>query len=99
MPALAMAWYLVVVQAVLAPLAFPVRAANPVGPRWLHERLLVRTPLGPSIGEKTLVIVNAPSPIQASYILFLQLLSGQPVPPAYTGPRAGRAGCDDPPRR
>jgi hypothetical protein len=52
-----------------------------VGPRWVHERLLVRTPLGPSIGEKTLVIVNAPSPIQASYIFFLQLLSGAPVPP------------------
>jgi hypothetical protein len=81
MPAQAMAWYLVVVQAILSPLAFPVRAANPVGPRWVHERLLVRTPLGPSIGEKTLVIVNAPSPIQASYIFFLQLLSGAPVPP------------------
>jgi hypothetical protein len=76
----AMAWYLLVVEAVLAPLACPVRAANPVGPRWVHERLLVRTPLPPSIGEKTLVIVNAPSPIHASYILFLQLLSGQPVP-------------------
>jgi hypothetical protein len=79
-PARALAWYLVVVQAILAPLAFPVRAANPVGPRWVHERLLVRTPLGPSIGEKTLVIVSAPSPIQASYIIFLQLLSGAPVP-------------------
>jgi hypothetical protein len=79
-PAMAMAWYLVVVQAVLAPLTFPVRAANPVGPRWVHERLLVRTPLSPSIGEKTLVIVNAPSPIHAGYILFLQLLSGQQVP-------------------
>jgi hypothetical protein len=80
MPARAMAWYLVVVQGVLAPLACPVRAANPVGPQWVHARLLVRTPLGPSIGEKTLVIVNAPIPIQAGYIIFLQLLSGQPVP-------------------
>jgi hypothetical protein len=80
MSAKAMAWYLLVVEAVLAPLACPVRAANPVGPRWVHERLLVRTPLPTSIGEKTLVIVNAPSPIHAGYILFLQLLSGQPVP-------------------
>jgi hypothetical protein len=40
----------------------------------------VRTPLSSSIGNKTLVIVNAPIPIQACYILFLQLLHGQPAP-------------------
>ena len=80
MPAMAMAWYLVVVQAVLAPLACPVRAASPLGPPWLHERLLVRTPLPPSVGKRTLVIVNAPSPVHAGYILFLQLMSGQAVP-------------------
>ena len=81
MPAIAMAWYLVVVQAVLVPLACPVAgAASPLGPPWFHERLLVRTPLPSSIGERTLVIVNAPSPIHAGYISFLQLMSGQAVP-------------------
>jgi hypothetical protein len=41
LPALAFAWYLVIAAAILAPLAFPVRAANPVGP-WLGSRAVSR---------------------------------------------------------
>jgi hypothetical protein len=76
----AAAWFLLVVHAVWAPIALPFRAANPLGPRWLDDRLYVQTPLDPAIGEKTLVIVNAPSPIHAGYVGFRQVLGGQPLP-------------------
>ncbi len=75
-----LAWFFVAVHVVWAPLALPFRAANPLGPRWVEQRLYVHTPLGPAIGQKTLVIVNAPSPVNAGYVAFLQFLAGKPVP-------------------
>ena len=76
----ALAWFFMAVHAVWAPIALTYRAANPLGARWVEERLYVRTPLGPAIGQKTLVIVNAPSPVHAGYVAFLQVLSGKPAP-------------------
>jgi hypothetical protein len=80
MPASALAWFLVAVHAVLAPIALPFRAANPAGPAWVMERLDVRAPLGSSVGDRTVVIVNAPSPVNACYLILHQELSGRPVP-------------------
>ena len=76
----ALAWFFVAVHAVWAPIALPFRAANPLGPRWVEQRLYVRTPLGAVVGQKTLVIVNAPSPVHAAYVAFLQFANGKPVP-------------------
>ncbi len=66
-PARALAWFFVAVHAVYAPIALPVRAANPIGPRWVEERLYVQAPLPPSVEIRTAVIVNAPSPPHACY--------------------------------
>jgi hypothetical protein len=77
---LAVAWLFVFFHAILAPIALPLRAANPVGPRWVEERLYVRTPLDAAIASRTLVIVNAPSPVNASYLLLRRELNGQPLP-------------------
>jgi len=79
-PALGLAWLFVVVHALLAPIVLPLRAANPLGPQWIEARLYVQTPLGSSVGDRTVVIVNAPSPAHASYLILRQELSGQPVP-------------------
>jgi hypothetical protein len=79
-PATALAWLLVAVHAVLAPIILPLRAANPAGPRWVEKRLYVRTPLGKSVEDQTVVIVNAPSPVNACYFILLRELSGQSVP-------------------
>ena len=79
-PAWALASFFVVVHAMYAPIALPFRAANPVGPRWVWDRAYIQVPLGPAIGEKDLVVVNAPDPVQASYVAFQQLLKGEPVP-------------------
>jgi hypothetical protein len=78
--ALWLAWFFVAVHVVLAPIALPFRAANPLGPRWVEKRLYVHTPLGPEVSDQTLVIVNAPSAGHAGYSIFRNDLSGQPVP-------------------
>ena len=57
-----------------------MRAANPLGPAWVEERLYVRTALGPSLEDRTVVIVNAPSPVNASYLILRRELGGQSVP-------------------
>lgn len=79
-PARALAWLFVAVHAVYAPIALPIRAANPIGPRWVEERLYVHTPLPPSVGSRTVVVVNAPSVPHAGYFVLRRELSGLPVP-------------------
>ena len=37
-----LAWFFVAVHGVWAPLALPFRAANPLGPRWVEQRLMSR---------------------------------------------------------
>jgi hypothetical protein len=78
--ALSMAWFFVISHMVIAPIALPFRAANPMGPRWVENRLYVHTQLGPEVRDQTLVIVNAPSVAHAGYLIFRRALSGQPVP-------------------
>ncbi len=79
-PAVALAWFFVVVHAIWAPLFSPCRATSPLGPFWVEHRLYVNAPLGPAIGEKTLVVVNAPSVAHAAYLGFRQLAAGKPIP-------------------
>jgi hypothetical protein len=79
-PAKTAAWFFVVVHAVVAPIVLPFRAANPLGPRWVIEHLDVRTPLKTSLEDRTIVIVNAPSPVNASYLLLRRELDGLSLP-------------------
>jgi hypothetical protein len=79
-PVQAVAWFLVAVHAVIAPIALPLRAASPMGPRWVENRLNVGTALGPELGDRTVVIVNAPSPVNATYLILRRELAGQSVP-------------------
>jgi hypothetical protein len=79
-PARGLAWFFVFVHAVLAPLLLPFRAGNPVGLKWVEQRLYVRYPLGPSCGDQTILIVNAPSSIHAGFLVLERALAGQPVP-------------------
>ncbi len=79
-PTKAVAWCLVAVHAVIAPIALPLQAANPLGPRWVETRLYVGTALGSSLGDRTVVIVNAPSPVHASYLILRRELDGESVP-------------------
>jgi hypothetical protein len=75
-----MAWFFVAVHAVIAPIALPFRAANPMGPSWVENRLYVHTELGPEVSDQALVIVNAPSAAHAGYTIFRRALSGKSVP-------------------
>ena len=74
------AWLLVVVHLVWAPLVLPFRAANPIGASWIDERFYPHTPLNELIVGKTLVLVNAPSPVHGGYTLFRRFLNGDPIP-------------------
>ncbi len=75
-----MARLLVVIHLVIAPLALPFRAGNPLGPRWVEGLLYVNTPLGESVRGQTVVIVNAPSPGHAGYLTVVRGSNGLPVP-------------------
>lgn len=75
-----MACFLVVVHLVLAPIALPMRAAHPLGPRWIEHRLYVTTPFRSSLEGQTVVIVNAPSAAHANYLVLLRELEGQSLP-------------------
>jgi hypothetical protein len=79
-PARALAWFFVAVHAIWAPFFSPCRATSPLGPFWVEHRLYVNASLDASIGEKTLVIVNAPSVAHAAYFPFRQLAAGKPIP-------------------
>jgi hypothetical protein len=79
-PARALAVFFIGVHAIWAPMALPFRAANPLGPWWVGERLYIHAVLGPSIADKDLVVVNAPSAIHASYLNFRRVLAGEPYP-------------------
>jgi hypothetical protein len=70
----------VVVHAVIAPISLPLWSANPVGPRWIEKRFYVSTELGPELENRTLVVVNAPSPVHAGYLIPRRELGGQSVP-------------------
>jgi hypothetical protein len=79
-PASFLAWFFVLVHAILAPILLPLRAANPLGPAWVEERLYVQTPLGSSLEDRTVVVVNAPSPAHAAYMILRRDVGGLSVP-------------------
>jgi hypothetical protein len=76
----ALAWFLIIAHAILAPLVLPFRAAHPLGPQWVEHRFSIQTPPDPSLEGKTLVIVNAPSTPHAHYMMLHWDLAGLPVP-------------------
>jgi hypothetical protein len=76
----AVAWSLVVVHLVMAPLAFPLRAGHPIGPTWVERRLHVRLPAGTPLEDRTVVVVNAPSAMIANYLILRRELDSLSVP-------------------
>ncbi len=76
----ALACFFIVVHVLIAPLVFPFRAANPLGPRWIEQRFYVPHLTADDLPDRTLVIVNAPSVAHAGYLIFRQDLAGLPVP-------------------
>jgi hypothetical protein len=76
----AVAWFLVAVHAVIAPLALPLRAAHPIGPTWVEARLHVRLPVETPLENRTVVVVNAPSAIIANYLILRREMDGESVP-------------------
>jgi len=78
--ALSLAYTLVVIHGLIAPVGLALRAAYPVGPPLLHTRLYVRTPLDQSVTQQTVVLVNPPSVIHACYLPTLREMAGEPVP-------------------
>jgi hypothetical protein len=79
-PAQAVAWCLVVVHAVIAPVVLPMRAGNPLGPWWVERRLYIPPDWEASLDGRSVVVVNAPSPMHANYLLLRRELEGRSVP-------------------
>ncbi len=80
MSAIVLALFLVLVHGVFAPIALPFRAGNPLGPKSVMARFDVKTPLGLSVQEQSVVIVNAPSALHACCLPIQRGLNGLPVP-------------------
>lgn len=78
--AVPLAWGLVVIHCMLAPLALPLRVSYPLGSQEFLDQFRVRTPLDASVEKQDVVIVNAPSEVMAGYLPILRALNGQPVP-------------------
>jgi hypothetical protein len=74
------ACYLLVVHAVIAPVVLPLRAGNPLGPWWVEQRFYVHTDWDVPLEGRTVVIVNAPSPMHANYLVLRRELAGRSVP-------------------
>ena len=71
---------LLLVHAVVAPLALPFRALMPWGPRDTIEQCSIRTPFDDSIAQQDLVIVNGPINMAAAYLPIVRALADQPIP-------------------
>jgi hypothetical protein len=71
---------LVAIHAVLAPIALPLRAWRPAGPRSLMQQIFVNTPMDRSVEEQDVVLVNTPIALAAGYVPMLRALNGQPIP-------------------
>jgi hypothetical protein len=79
-PARAVAWSLVAVHAMIAPALLPLRAGNPLGPWWVEQRLYVRPDWDAPLEGRTVVVVNAPSPMHANLLVLRRELEGRSVP-------------------
>jgi hypothetical protein len=75
-----LALLLVVIHLAIAPLALLFRSGNPIGPRPIEQSWYVRTPLGPEIEGRTVVVVNARSPAHAGYLILQRAAWGMPMP-------------------
>jgi hypothetical protein len=89
--AVPMAWLLVLLHLVFAPLMLGARATAPTGPRWFTERLYVRVPFDKTIEQQDLVVVNPPSAMHVSYSLFLYEHEQMPAPRAFRALTSGFA--------
>ena len=77
---LGLAWFFVAIHLILAPLALPIRAANPTGPKSIHDSFYVSPSLLPANGRQTVVIVNPPSAFHAGLVPLQQAERGAPMP-------------------
>ncbi len=79
-PRMALAVVLLATHGLLAPIALPVRAAMPNGPKSLTAWLYADPPLDDSVANQHVILVNAPSAIHAGYLPILRANRGEPIP-------------------
>jgi hypothetical protein len=74
------AWLLIAVHLIIAPLVLPVRTAWFAGPRWLHDQLRPSQPMDPSIAAEDLVFVNPPEAFFLMETPLIWAAEGHPMP-------------------
>ncbi|MHC4659547.1 MAG: hypothetical protein ACYS83_10315 [Planctomycetota bacterium] len=65
---------------IVAPLALPLRAAYPLGPKKLLDQFHVHIPMDTSIKGQDLIVVNPPITLLAMFSPFIWDATGQPLP-------------------
>lgn len=74
-----MAAVFLLIHVIVAPLALPLRAGHPIGPK-SAEQFIVRVPLDASVEQQDVVVVNPPSSLFAAYLLPERESRGLPLP-------------------
>ncbi|MHC4125319.1 MAG: hypothetical protein ACYSRR_02555, partial [Planctomycetota bacterium] len=80
LPAMLLGLFLILVHLIIAPLALPIRAGNPTGPKKLMDQFCIKSPLDQSIENKDLIIINPPVALLGSFSPVAWAANGQPVP-------------------
>lgn len=79
-PATLLAALLILIHLIIAPLALPLRAATPMAPKKLTDRLRINKPFDPSIENQDLIIVNPPTAFLTLTSLLIWQANDQPLP-------------------
>ncbi len=77
---LAVAVFLVVTHIIISPVVLAQRARNPLGPASMERKFYINMPLGDDVASRTVVALNPPSTMFATYMPVLETLAGRPAP-------------------
>jgi hypothetical protein len=79
-PALVLAGIFILIHLIIAPLALPLRAAYPMMPKKITDKLMIRGPLDNSVKNQDLVIVNPPLAFLVMQSPLVWESNNQPMP-------------------
>ncbi|MCB9849512.1 MAG: hypothetical protein H6817_02270 [Phycisphaerales bacterium] len=75
-----LAIFFLIVHLIIAPISLVARAAAPAGPKNFTKQFYIELPDDPSLAERDVVVVNAPSGGLVGMFPIMQAVDGKPIP-------------------